>query len=89
MKSVFLLAHTHHMPDGNDDEKLLGVYSSRKLAELKRDNKYSILPGFSEPDGEFVIDEYVIDQDNWEEGYVTHNHKAKRPKPKGSANKAL
>jgi hypothetical protein len=61
------------MPGGEDDEKLLGVYSSRKIAAQKRDRKYSHLPGFSDPDGEFVIDEYVIDQDDWEEGYVTES----------------
>jgi hypothetical protein len=72
MKSVYLLSHTHHMPDGNDDDKLLGVYSSRDLAEQRRDTRYKLLPGFSQPDGEFVVDEYWIDQDHWEEGFITN-----------------
>jgi hypothetical protein len=71
MKSVFLLYHTHHLPEGEDDDKLLGVYSSREIAEKKIESKYKKLPGFCEPDGEFVIDEYTIDQDNWEEGFIT------------------
>jgi len=73
MKSAFLLFHTHHMPDGTDDDKILGVYSSRQVAEERRDTKYRLLPGFREPDGEFVIDEYQVDQDNWEEGFITDN----------------
>jgi hypothetical protein len=71
MKSVFLLFHTHHLPDGEDDNKLLGVYSSREIAEKKIEAEYRKLSGFCEPDGEFIIDEYTIDQDNWEEGFLT------------------
>jgi hypothetical protein len=71
MKSVFLLFHTHHLPGGEDDDKLLGVYSSRDIAEKKIEEKYKKLPGFCKPDGEFIIDEYAIDQDNWEEGFTT------------------
>lgn len=71
MTSVYLLFHTHYLPAGEDDDKLLGVYSSRKLAETKIEEKYRKLPGFCQPDGEFIIDEYQIDQDNWEEGFIT------------------
>jgi len=71
MASVFLLFHTNHLPDGEDDDKLLGVYSSKELAEAKIKDKYSHLPGFCESTGEYVIDEYVVDQDCWEEGFVT------------------
>lgn len=71
MKSVFLLFHTHHLPSGEDDDKLLGVYSLREIAEKKIEEKYRKLHGFCEPDGEFIIDEYTIDQDNWEEGFIT------------------
>lgn len=71
MTSVFLLFHIHHLPDGEDDDKLLGVYSSREKAEKKIEDKYRNLPSFCEADGEFIIDEYQIDQDNWEDGFVT------------------
>ena len=71
MKSVFILFHTHHMEDGEEDEKLLGVYSSRELAAQKIENKYKKLPGFCEAGGVFIIDEYKIDQDHWEEGFIT------------------
>jgi len=71
MTSVFLLFHTHHLSDGEDDDKILGVYSSKALAEKKIEEKYRKLPGFCETDGEFIIDEYKIDQDGWEEGFTT------------------
>jgi hypothetical protein len=71
MISVFLLYHTHHLPDGEQDNKLLGVYSSREKAEKKITEKYRLLPGFCEQDGEFTTNEYFLYQDNWEEGFVT------------------
>lgn len=71
MKSVFILFHKHHLPDGEDDEKLLGVYSSRAISEKKIEEVYRKLHGFCEPDGEFIIDEYKIDQDHWTEGFTT------------------
>jgi hypothetical protein len=71
MRSVFLLWHTHDLPDGGEDAKLLGVYSSRQLAEKKIEEKYRNLAAF-EGDGDFVIDEYEVDQDNWEDdGFVS------------------
>ncbi len=63
---VFLLWHTHELPDGDEDAKLLGVYSSRQLAEKKIEEKYRNLAGF-EGEGEFVIDEYEVDQDDWDD----------------------
>jgi len=71
MKSVFMLYHTHHLPDGEDDDKLLGVYSTRELAEKKINEKYRTLPGFNAPDGEFIISECEIDRDSWTEGFIT------------------
>jgi hypothetical protein len=70
MKSVYILFHTHHLPDQEDDDKLLGVYSSKKIAEKKIKEKYKKLPGFCESDGEFIIDKYQINQDNWEDGFL-------------------
>jgi hypothetical protein len=76
MNRVFLL--WHHYPDDPDDPdddnaKLLGVYSSEEIAELRREEKYKQLPGFSRGDGEFVIDSYEIDQDQWNEGFFRSN----------------
>jgi len=69
MKRVFIL--WHHYPDspGDNNAKLLGVYSSKEIAEGRRDGKYKQLPGFSRRGGEFTIDPYEIDEDHWSEGF--------------------
>jgi hypothetical protein len=67
---VYLLWHVHELAAGQDDEKLIGVYSSKDEANeaLKRAKH---LPGFCElPDG-FVIAPYTLDEDYWLEGYCT------------------
>ena len=67
---VFLLWHVHELPRGEEDEKLIGVYSSRETAEDAKRRALSH-PGFrGRPEG-FQIDRYEIDQDHWTEGYVT------------------
>lgn len=49
--------------------KVVGIYSSRELAE-EAQARTRLLPGFSEePDG-FTIDRYEIDKDHWTRGFV-------------------
>jgi hypothetical protein len=68
--TVFLLWHVRELPDGEEDSKLIGVYSSRQAADAARDRAVQ-LPGFRDlPDG-FTIDSYEIDRDEWREGYGT------------------
>ena len=70
MKYVYLLWHSHELDDGEEDSKLIGVYSSESLAERKRD-EYKAITGFKDnPDG-FEIAEYQIDSDHWHEGFIT------------------
>ena len=61
----------HHYPDEPDDDnaKLLGVYSSHARAEERIEGLYKKLPGFSEGRGQFTIDEYRVDEDNWTSGF--------------------
>jgi hypothetical protein len=67
---VFLLWHTHPRRGGEDDEKLLGVYSSTELAETAR-ARATKLPGFCDSPEGFEICPYDLDKDEWQEGYVT------------------
>ena len=67
--SVFLLWHTHRV-DGNDDDKLLGIYSSKANAEAAQ-ARAQLRPGFREAPGGFCIAEYEVDRDEWTEGFVT------------------
>ena len=49
--------------------KVVGIYSSRGLAE-EAQARTRLLPGFSEePDG-FTIDRYEVDKDHWTRGFV-------------------
>ena len=75
MKKVFIL--WHHYPDDLEDgnAKLLGVYSSREIAEKRRDEKYRHLPGLARGEGKFSIDQYEIDQDHWNEGFLRTDEK--------------
>ena len=70
MPGVFLL--WHHRADGpkDDDAKLLGVFSTREMAQQRIESKYEMLPGFSNSNtGEFTIDCYEVDRDHWQEGF--------------------
>lgn len=69
MSNVFVLQHVHATDDEQEDIKLIGVYSTRELAEAAV-SRLSRVSGFCDmPDG-FHIDEYQLDRDHWTEGYV-------------------
>jgi len=67
---IYLLWHTHVLGDGEEDSKLLGVYSSQSLATQKID-EYKMLPGFRDYPSGFEISKYEIDCDHWKEGFIT------------------
>ncbi len=81
MQRAYLLQHLHVLPHGEDDAKVIGIYSSKEAARAAVD-RLKHQPGFrdfprivnadidEQPDG-FYIDEYVVDQDHWQEGYET------------------
>lgn len=81
MRHVWLLQHLHVLPGGEEDVKTIGIYSSRKaaltaVARLKTQPGFRDFPRVVNPDAEespegFCIDEYLVDQDNWSDGYVT------------------
>ena len=67
---VFVLQHVHTFDDGEEDVKMIGVYSSREQAEAAI-GRLSGQPGFSDTLEGFEIAPYVLDVDHWTEGYVT------------------
>lgn len=70
LRWVYLLWHTHALEGGESDEKLLGVYSTEEAANRRASAAMS-LPGFRlSPDG-FQVARYVVDRDEWTEGFVT------------------
>jgi hypothetical protein len=64
---VFLLQHSYEADDC-DETKIIGVYSSRELAEQAAERLRS-QPGFSDRPNNFHVDAYPVDQDHWTEGY--------------------
>ena len=58
-----------HDPATGGRVKIIGVYSSRELAE-EAANRARTLPGFSEDPDCFRIDQYEIDRDHWPRGFV-------------------
>lgn len=72
---VYILHHSYYYGKKSDYEevKLLGVYSTKLMAE-KAIKKYCKLPGFKDyPPECFSIDKYRIDKDNWKDGFVDTN----------------
>ncbi len=67
---VFLLQHVHALSNGDEDVKVIGVYSSEDKARLAI-ARLSSVPGFSGAAGGFHVDVYELDQDGWREGFVT------------------
>ena len=69
MKTVYILWHCYPDIPDDDNSKLLGVYSTKEIAQSKVDEKYKKLPGFNRNEGEFIVDKYTIDEDQWKEGF--------------------
>ena len=66
---VYLLWHTNTSPDGTEDDKLLGVFSTEAKAKEVLERALE-QPGFKDnPDG-FEIGRYDLDKREWCEGYV-------------------
>jgi len=69
-RSVFVVQHVHELPDGTEETKFIGVYSTMEQAEAAV-ARLRGQPGFWDvPDG-FHVDRYELDIDHWTEGYVT------------------
>ena len=67
---VYPLWHTHVKPDGEEDDKLIGIYSSEAKAQQAQ-QRAAKLPGFRDAPEGFLIDRCLLDKDNWTTGYVT------------------
>lgn len=74
-KKVWVVWHIDHgAPTAEqENEKLVGVYSSERLArqaiERLRDK-----PGFRDYPERWEIDDWYLDEDDWTDGFVTVLH---------------
>ena len=67
---VWLLWHIHVFSGGEEDVKLLGVFSTRQLA-LDAKKTLKSQPGFKQHPHGFIIEKYEIDKRQWTEGFIT------------------
>jgi hypothetical protein len=67
---VFILHHVHTFEGGEEDVKLIGVYSSTAFA-TDAIQRLRDLPGFCDAPEGFTVSRYLLDVDHWTEGYVT------------------
>lgn len=70
---VYLVSHTHvdDMFDNGEDVKLIGIYSSIDEANSAIERKRSC-KGFKDHTDGFEISTYILDKDNWSEGFITN-----------------
>lgn len=70
MKYVYVVQHSYEV-DVYDEIKFIGVYSSEENAKSAV-NRLKNKEGFSSfPENCFYINKYLIDEDNWTEGFIT------------------
>ena len=67
---VYLVWHTHKIDEETDDEKLIGVYSTKALADNAL-ARASLLEGFKDHIADFEVCDYELDKDHWTEGFIT------------------
>lgn len=70
METVFVLHHVHEAPNGEEDTKLIGVYSTDAEAKAAIDRLRS-QPGFRDHLEGFCITPYELNHDEWREGFVS------------------
>jgi hypothetical protein len=66
---VYVVQHARPKPDGEEDVKMIGVYSDREKAKAAVARMVA-QPGFRDWPDEFHVDEYPLDRDHWTEGFV-------------------
>ena len=66
MDRLFVLLHS--LPE-TGKVKVVGIYSSREMAENALE-RTRVLPGFAEEPQGFSIETYEIDKDHWPRGFV-------------------
>ena len=70
MTDVYLLWHIHDTGHGDEETKLIGVYSTEQraqqaIARLKQQ------PGFKDYPDDFQIELCGVDETGWQEGFIT------------------
>ncbi len=70
MTTVFVLHHVRKDDEFGDYPKLIGVYSTGASADAAK-VRLSTEPGFREHPAGFEVEEYVLDMDDWDGGFIS------------------
>jgi hypothetical protein len=70
MDTVYLLWHSHPTGANENNDKLIGVYSSEDKAKSAQE-RLAKQPGFKDCVEGFEIAKRTLDKDSWTEGYFT------------------
>ena len=75
MSLVYVLTHAFEMKTSRDEEleewaKMIGVYTSEDEAR-KAVERLKTKPGFCDHPNGFIIDPYELNQDGWQDGFIT------------------
>jgi hypothetical protein len=68
MRTIVVLWHAQAMPDGDEDAKLIGVYSTDQKAEQAVEH-LRVKPGFRDAPDSFEVSDCKVDKDYWAEGF--------------------
>lgn len=72
---VFLLQHTYEKECGCLDFKILGIFSTKAIAEENLKISSTQL-GFSDHPNGFYVAEYLLDIRHWDGGFFTYEYEA-------------
>ena len=70
MDSAFLLWYVHARDRADDEELLIGVYTTEEEAKAAIE-RLKHKPGFVSARGGFQIHPYEVNRDHWTEGFIT------------------
>lgn len=71
LKTVFIMWHVRKDDEYADDAKLIGAYLARSDCEAAIE-RLKAKPSFRDYLEGFQIVEYALNQDHWEEGFISH-----------------
>jgi len=69
MAKVFIISFDRQLPSGEDDERLLGVYSTQEKGEAAL-ARFKAQPEFRDFPDNLELGPFTLDQTHWEEGFV-------------------
>jgi hypothetical protein len=67
--NVYMLSHDYRPGERINTKKLIGIYASRSDAEAAA-MRIASKPGFRAYPDDFVIDDYIVDEDRISQGFT-------------------